>query len=288
MINVLKYDGRKQPFDKNKIYNTCIRMRATPQEASSVADKVAAKVYEGIPTKKILQLTFTFLRQHRPEIKHRIDLREAISLMRSKPDFERFIQLLLKAEGYKVEANQIVQGSCVDHEIDAVARKETRKGTEKETEKGNEVVYVEVKHHIQSHTYTGVGVFLEARATFEDIVEGFKQKKNNCNFTRVLVITNTKLSEHAIRYADCRNISHMGWRDPPERGLEEIVEQHDFYPVTLLRGVDRNIVDRLGDAGIVLLKQLADEDLYKLSRETRIPRNVLQDIVNNANEIINR
>jgi len=284
MVNVLKYDGSRQPFDKNKIYNTCIRMRATPQEASSVADKVAAKVYEGIPTKKILQLTFTFLRQHRPEIKHRIDLREAISLMRSKPDFERFIQLMLKAEGYDVEPNQIVQGSCVDHEIDAIARKETGKG--KGNDVRNEVIYVEVKHHIQSHTYTGVGVFLEARATFEDIVEGFKQKKNNCNFNRVLVITNTKLSEHAIRYADCRNISHMAWHDPPERGLEEIVEQHGFYPVTLLRGVDRNIIDRLGDAGIVLLKQLADEDLYKLSRETRIPRNVLQELVSKANEIM--
>jgi len=274
MVNVTKADGTKQPFDKNKIYNTCLRMHATPQQARDVADRVAGKVYEGIPTKKILQMIFTYLKAHRPEIGHRIDLREAISNMRSKPDFERFIQLLLEAEGYKVDANQIVYGRCVDHEIDAIAKK------------GGETVYVEVKHHIQSHTFTGVGVFLEARATYEDMQEGFKEGKNRYNFNRTLVITNTKLSEHAIRYGDCRGISHTGWRDPPQRGLEEIVEEHNFHPVTLLKGVDTKIFDRLGDAGIVLLKQLIEGDLQKLSHETRIPRNILQQLANKASEII--
>jgi len=280
MVNVMKYDGSRQPFDKNKVYNTCIRMRATPQQASDVANKVSARIYEGIPTKKVLQMIFTFLKEHRPEMKHRIDLREAISMMRSKPDFERFVQMLLEAEGYQVDANRIVYGRCVDHEVDAVAKK------------GSEVVYVEAKHHIQSHTYTGVGVFLESRATYEDMVEGFKAKKNNYNFNKMLVITNTKLSEHAIRYADCRGISHIGWRDPPGRGLEDIVDTHNFYPVTLLRGIDQKIIDKLGDAGIVLLKQLAGrtegENIEKISREAKIPRNVLEQIVNKANELIRR
>jgi len=274
MVNVTKFDGSKQPFDKNKIYNTCVRMGATPEQARDVAEKVAAKVYEGIPTKKILQMIFTYLKEHKPEVGHRIDLRESISLMRSKPDFERFIQMLLEAEGYDVDANKIVQGRCVDHEIDAIARK------------NNETIYVEIKHHIQAHTFTGVGVFLEARATYEDMQDGFKEGKNSYNFNRVLVLCNTKLSEHAVRYADCRGISHLGWRDPPERGLEEIVELHKFYPVTLLRGVDQRTVERLGDAGIVLLKQLLEEDLQKISRETRIPRNILQQIANKASEII--
>jgi len=274
MIFVTKADGSKQPFDRQKVYSTCLRMHATPQQANDVANKIAAKVYEGISTKKILQMIFSYLKQHRPEVGHRIDLREAISIMRSKPDFERFIQLLMEAEGYSVEANQIVYGRCVDHEIDAVARK------------NNETIYVEVKHHLQPHTFTGVGVFLEARATYEDMQEGFKEGINKYNFNRVLVITNTKLSEHARRYADCRGISHIGWRDPPNRGLEEIVEEHNFHPVTLLRGVERKIVDRLGDAGIVLLKQLVEGDLQKISHETRIPRNILQQLANKASEII--
>lgn len=292
MVNVMKFDGSKQPFDKTKVYNTCMRMNATPQQARDVAGKVAAKVYEGIPTKKVLQLIFTFLKEHRPEVQHRIDLREAISLMRSKPDFERFVQLLLQAEGYDVEPNQIISGRCVEHEIDAVAKKRNGNGNESGKEKGSgkngETVYVEVKHHIQSHTFTGVGVFLEARATYEDLNEGFKNKKNNYDFTRVLVITNTKMSEHALRYADCRNISHIGWRDPYERGLEEIVMQHGFYPVTLLKGISENFVARLGDAGIVLLKQLVEGDLEKISRETRIPRNFLQQMANKASEIMKR
>jgi len=274
MVNVLKFDGSKQPFDKNKVYNTCLRMRATPEQARAVTDKVAAKVYEGIPTKKVLQLIFSFLKDLRPEVKHRIDLRESISLMRSKPDFERFAQLLLKEEGYDVGANEIVEGRCVDHEIDAIARK------------GNDTIYVEVKHHLQPHTFTGVDVFLVARATYEDMNEGGKVGKNAHNFTKIMVMTNTKLSEHALRYADCRGISHIGWRDPPGRGLEEIIEEHSFYPVTLLRGVDERTIERLGDAGIVLLKQLTEGDLEKISRQTRIPRNILQQMANRASEIL--
>jgi len=278
MVNVMKFDGSKQPFDKNKVYNTCLRMNATPQQARDVADRVASKVYEGIPTKKVLQMIFSLLKEYRPEVQHRIDLREAISLMRSKPDFERFIQLLLEAEAYKVDPNQIISGRCVEHEIDAIAKKRG--------EKGDEIIYVEIKHHVQSHTFTGVGVFLEAQATYEDLVEGFEEKKNNYDFNRVMVVTNTKMSEHAERYADCRGISHIGWRDPSERGLEEIVHQYGFYPVTLLKGIDDRTITRLGDAGIVLLKQLAEGDLEKISRDTRIPRNILQQFANKASEIL--
>ena len=274
MVNVLKFDGTKQPFDRNKVYNTCIRMRATPQQARDVTDKVAGKVYEGISTKKVLQLIFACLQEVMPETKQKIDLREAISLMRSKPDFERFIQLLLEAEGYEIEANRIVEGKCVDHEIDAVARK------------SGETTYVEVKHHIQFHTFTGLDVFLIARATFEDLKGGGQEGKNDYDFSRALVVTNTKMSEHAMRYADCRGISYIAWRDPPGRGLEEIIERNNFYPITMLRGIDSKTMTKLGDAGIVVLKQLTDGKLEEISEYTRIPVNILANLSNSAKEIL--
>jgi len=274
MVLVTKFDGRKETFQKQKIYNTVLRMGLSKEDAQEVANKIEMKIYEGIQTKKILQMIFDFAKTYKPEIKNRIDLRESISLLRSKPDFERFVALLLKEEGYDVASNEIISGDCVEHEIDDVAKK------------GKETVYVEVKHHIQSHTFTGVGVFLETQATFEDLIEGFQKKKNKYDFTKALIICNTKLSEHARRYAECRNIDFIAWKDPIENGLEKRVEDYKFYPITLLKSLDAKTEAQLGDAGIVLLKQLVQMSPKEISRMTKISANKIQDLAEKAQKLL--
>jgi predicted flap endonuclease-1-like 5' DNA nuclease len=270
MTFVLKFDGSKENFQKQKVYNSALRMGLSREDASELANKVEMKIFDGIPTKKILQMIFEIARSYKPEIKQRIDLRQAISLLRSKPDFEIFISLLLKEEGYQVENNQIISGNCVEHEIDTVARK------------GNETIYVEIKHHFQPHTYTGVGVFLESQAIFEDLVQGFHNKKNKYNFSKAMIICNTKLSEHARKYAKCKNMEFIAWKDPLDNTLEKRVEEHKFYPITLLKNIDAKTEAMLGDAGIVLLKQLAENKPKELAKMTKLSANKIEDLANRA------
>lgn len=270
MIFVTKFDGRKQPFQKDKIVRTCLRMHATPQQAKTVADRIESRIYDGIPTKKVLQMIFSELKEFKPEIKHEIDLRESIVLLRPKPDFEQFVAVLLKEYGYSVESNQIIQGKCVDHEIDAIAKKD------------DETIYVEVKHHLQPHTYTGVDVFLETKARFDDLIEGFKAGRNAINFNKALVVCNTKISEHARRYSSCVGIEHIGWKS----GLEKMIEEKKLYPITFLRGLDVVSEAKLGDAGIILLRQLVETDIDELCEKTRIPKDRLKTFVKKAGEIL--
>ena len=274
MIFVTKADGRKQPFDKSKIIRTCLRMHATEQQARAVANKVESKIYDGIPTKKVLQLIFAFLKEYKPEVAHEIDLREAIGLLRPKPDFEVFVLLLLKEFGYAVAGAQLMKGKCVEHEIDAVALKD------------GEVVYVEVKHHFMHHTYTGLSVFLESRAVLEDLMEGYKERVNRINFNKALVVCNTKFSEHALQYAGCRGIDYIGWRAPDDQGLEWMIEEKKLYPITILKNLDKGVEEKLGDAGIVLLKQMVECNIDELWRKTRIPRDRLEKIVKRAGEVL--
>jgi len=275
MTIVVKFDGRKENFQKQKVYNTALRMGLSREDASEVANKIEAKIYNGIQTKKILQMIFDIAKNYNPEIKQRIDLRGAISLLRSKPDFERFICLLLEQEGYDIEANQIVPGNCVEHEVDAIAKK------------GKELIYVEIKHHDQPHTYTGVGVFLESQAIFEDFIQGFQKKKNKYNFSKAMIICNTKLSEHARRYAECRDMDFIAWKDPIANGLEKRVEEHKFYPITLLKSLDEKTEAMLGDSGIVLLKQLVEIKPKEIARMTKISANKIQDLANRARKFLN-
>jgi len=264
MIYVTKADGSKQPFDKQKIINTCLRLQATPEQAQSIADKIEAKAYDGIPTKKILQMVFQYMKKYRPAIGYQIDLKQAIAMLRSKPDFEIFVAKLFEAMGYEVKTNLIIQGKCIEHEIDVVAKK------------GNEIILVEVKHHVNHHTYSGLDVFLQLNSTLEDLKEGYESGKNSFKFTRAILICNTKVSDHGRRYALCRGLEFIAWKFPPEKGLERLIEEYKLYPITFLKEIERDEAYKLADVGIVTVKQLLD-DAEKISRKSGINKNrVLQ------------
>jgi len=270
MVFVIKFDGSKQVFEKGKIVRTCLRMHATIQQANDVANKIEKEAYDGITTKEILKKIFTHLQRYKPELKHQIDLRDAIAMLRPKPDFEQFVSLLLKEYGYEMETNQIIPGKCVEHEIDAVARK------------NKETVLIEVKHHLQPHTYTGLSIFLEVQAKLEDLLDGYRIGRNRVNFNKVLVVCNTKISDHAERYAICRGIQHIGWRYPEKKSLEQMIEEKKFYPITFLKDLDMGTQVKLGDKGIVLLKQLVEMNLNEIIRKTGVKKEKIAVLVKKA------
>jgi len=236
---VTKFDGRKQPFSKEKVIRTCLRMHASLKEARAIADKVESKAYDGITTRRILRMIFFHLKKYRPEIKHQTP-------------------------------NQILKGKCVEHEIDAVAKKD------------EEIFLVEVKHHINHHTYTGLDVCLITQARLEDLIDGFKFGLNTMKLKRALIICNTKFSDHAKTYASCKGITLIGWKMPFEHGLEQIVEKNKLYPITFLKGLDLETSERLADSGIILVKQLIEEDINKLKRRTKVSKKKLKILVEKA------
>ena len=80
-VFVTKADGTRQLFDREKVVRTCLRMGASRKIAGEVAEKVEKRLYDGIPTRKILQMTFRLLRNYKPAIRHLFDLRRGLSLM---------------------------------------------------------------------------------------------------------------------------------------------------------------------------------------------------------------
>jgi transcriptional regulator NrdR family protein len=59
---VIKADGRKQLFDKEKIIQTCLRIGASREIAEHIANKIGAKVYNGMETRKILKMILVIRR----------------------------------------------------------------------------------------------------------------------------------------------------------------------------------------------------------------------------------
>jgi hypothetical protein len=273
---VTKANGTKQLFDKEKIVRTCLRMGATKAVAESIAEEIETLMYDGIETKEILRMIFRQLRKRRPSVKHQIDLRKALSLLNPAPDFELFVQILLSEHGYTVNPNQIIRGRCVEHEIDAIAGK------------NGETFIVEVKHHFNYHTPTSLDVGRISRAVLEDVTEGFKLGLNDLKIDRAMIVCNTKLSEHAKRYAECRGIYHIGWSSPPNNDLQTMIEEKQLYPITNLRRLTHVTKKKLVSNGIILLKQLTEKNPKELRRQTGIPKKNLESIIRKSTDILSR
>ena len=273
MVSVTKVNGAVQPFDREKVIRTCLRFQCSREDAENVANRIQSELYEGIATREILRMIYRYSAEGRPQLKYEVDLRKAISLLRSKPDFEQYIVRLLSEHGYNVTRPQIVRGRCVEHEIDAAAGK------------NGETFYVEAKHHIWPHTFTGKDIFLQARATLEDLVNGYESGFNTIHFNKAMVICNTKLSDHAMRYADCAQIEYICWKSPKDNSLEKLVENKQLYPVTVLKALDSRTEARFGDAGIVLLRELLDLSVEELSVRTKVSKDKIRKLVKRAQEI---
>lgn len=273
-IKVVKFDGARQLFDREKIIHTCVRMGVENEAAELVVEKIEGRAYDGIPTKKILRMVFRYLKKFRPKTRHQIDLRRAISLLRPKPDFEQFVRIVLREEGYTMTPNQIVRGKCVEHEIDGVARK------------GGETFMVEVKHHYNHHKYTGLDPSRIAWATLQDLAEGFAMDLNSEKFTRAMIVCNTKFSQHAKQYGECRGLLNIGWKEPPKHGLERMIEENSLYPITFLRGLNKKERISLLNEGVVLLKHLVAQEVDVLSKKTSIPRTKLRLNIKKSEEIL--
>jgi hypothetical protein len=265
-VFVTKADGSRQLFDKNKAVRTCLKMGASSQVAYEVAEKVESRLYDGISTQTIHRMIIRFLRKYKPEVRNLFDLRKGISLMSPKPEFELFVQTLLMHNGFEVRPSQILSGKCVEHEVDAVARKD------------RVTFFVEAKHHFSYHVLTGLDESRIARAILEDVTENEIQENNGWKIDHAMIVTNTKYSDHAIQYGSCRNILQIGWRSPANLGLQNMIEEKGLYPLSCLRGFPAEIRFKLVESGIVLTGQLLAENLYGLAVKTGLQQDVLKDV----------
>jgi hypothetical protein len=274
-VFVTKADGSRQVFDRNKVKKTCLRMGANNVIAEEVVKEVESNLYDGIQTDKILELTLSFLHKYKPNLRHRLDLKKGLSLMNSKPEFELFVQHLLAESGYNVSSNRIVKGRCGDHEVDAIA------------EIDGITYFVEAKHHSNYHTPTGLDESRIARAILEDIIEGFELGINDLGIKQAMIITNTRYSEHARRYGACRNILQIGWSSPPDHSLQDLIEENKLYPLTCIKNLRKWTRKRLVNNGIIVMKQLLEDQPKIISRKTGISKKIIGNLINKSKITIN-
>ncbi len=269
---VIKASGRREEFDKEKIRSTCRRAGAPEWLADKIADRIEKKVRDGMRTKEILKMTLLMLDKEMPHIAAMYDLKGAI--MRLGPagyEFEKFVSELLKRYGYKTVTNVIVKGKCVSHEVDVIS------------EKGSEKTLIECKYHNSLGTYTGVHEVLYTKARFDDVINS----KDNKDFTNCQIVSNTRFSSDAIKYAKCMKIKLLSW-DYPKENIRTMLEDKRLYPITIIKNLSKYVQDKLISNGIVFCIELFENDISDLSSYTGISKKRLIELREEAEKIISK
>ncbi|OGI12268.1 hypothetical protein A3K64_03000 [Candidatus Micrarchaeota archaeon RBG_16_36_9] len=270
---VVKASGETEKFDPSKIKRTALRAGASEELANRIVQQVIKKSYDGISTKEILNLALKLLRKEKPSIAARYDLKGA--MFRLGPAgfvFEHFIGEILKEYNYQTKVHNIMKGFCVSHEVDVIASKE------------NKNYMIECKYHNLPGIYTGVKEVLYTYARFLDLCEG--SKHNLCQgFEQPWLVCNTKFSDDTIQYAQCKGIRLIGWNFPKDNSLETLIEDKKLYPITMIRSLDADSIDRLSSASLVLALDLLRIPLRELNKITKIPLRKLQIFSDEAKKV---
>lgn len=269
-IYVLKASGQTVPFDSNKVEATCVRAGASKKLAEQVVKKVRGQIRTGIRTREIYKMVLNALaaEDESQVIKHRYRLKESIMLLGPAGfAFEIYIGKILENYGYYIEATRSqVNGKCVKHEIDLIAKSNPT----------NVRYMIECKYHNLPGIYTGLKESLYTHARFLDLSETFDKE---------MLVCNTKVSDDVITYAKCVDQKLLCWRYPHDKGLENMIESKGLYPITIL-GLRTQELQILSQHTIMLAKEILAIDINKLSRKTDMSYTRLQRLQNLVRQIL--
>ena len=261
MISVIKETGEREPFDEQKILNSIKRVGIPKGQEQEVLSHVKSKVYEGIKTSEIFNHVSEFLKENHPYAHTKYNLKRAImDLGPTGYPFEDFVASVLTNEGYTTQVRQILNGECITHEIDVVAKKDKEK------------IMVEAKFHNEMGIKTDTHVALYTEARFEDVRE-----RNG--FTKVMLATNTKITTEALDYAKCKGVLVLSWSYPEGEGLRDLIEKYRLIPVTVLTSLTSAQKRQLIDQGVglcqAILKRQEALDAFNLA--PKIKEEVLKE-----------
>jgi hypothetical protein len=252
---IVKADGSVEAFDGKKLEMSLIRSGAGVHTAERIRMTIQDSIGEQAGTHEIYKRAFQMLRQETRAAAARYSLRRALfELGPTGHPFEDFVAAMFRKEGWTVEWRKEIQGKCVMHEVDVYATR------------GGEYLAAELKYHNDANYKTDLKIALYVKARFDDIWQ-CDPEKQTCPVDHGFLITNTKFTSEAVRYARCSNMQLLSWDYPNEGNLYDRIVAAGLYPVTSLTLLKKAEKRLLIAKGIITCDQVREhrEALRSLS-----------------------
>jgi len=270
---VLKGNGEKVLFDPEKLKQALASSGAEKSEQENITRQVASKLYDGISTRKIYQMAFDLLKRESHKTAGRYRLKNAIMEMGPTGfPFEIFVGKIFETMGYEVETGVFMQGKCIRHEVDVIARKP------------GEMIMIECKFHMDSSANSGVQVPLYVQSRYMDVKSAWEEQYGKDIRYRGGVVTNTRFSDDAMNYGKCAGLLLISWNYPADTGLKYWIDKNKLHPVTCLISLTKKEKQYLLEKEIVLCNQL-NENLNVL-QDMGLTENQIKKIISEADNLI--
>lgn len=243
-MKVKKASGELEDFSALKVKDSLLRAGATEELTDKILTSLEARLYDGIKTSEIYSYVFSLLRDWKSPLVSKYNLKQAImELGPAGYPFEQFVASILHHLGYEVEVGQVVKGKCVEHEIDIIAQK------------AGEYSLIEAKFHNRVGTKSDVKIALYVWARFLDV------SGQHTRFKKGWLVTNTKVTHEAIKYANCVGLKIVSWDYPEDGSLRYLIEKSKLYPITCLQTLKRAEKKGLLKRGLVFCEDLAKTNI---------------------------
>jgi hypothetical protein len=247
-ITVVKASGKSEPFDGSKLEASLVRAGADKKLAEDLTEHISLEITDGMATSQIYKHALFLLHKRLRPAAVKYSLRRAIQeLGPSGFPFEDYIGSVLKEKGYEVKTDEIVMGGCVSHEVDVVAWNE------------NKLIMAEAKFHNEIGLKSDVKVALYVKARMDDLKEVMHDYGRPRHLDEGWLITNTKFTDTAIRYAECKGLKLIGWNYPKKGNLQEMIEDSGLHPLTCLTHLSGSQKRMLLSREIVLCRTLIED-----------------------------
>ncbi|OGG72764.1 hypothetical protein A3A38_03075 [Candidatus Kaiserbacteria bacterium RIFCSPLOWO2_01_FULL_53_17] len=249
-ILITKADGEQEPFDPRKLDTSLMHAGAASAVRTDIVAHIERELVGGMRTEDIYAHAFKLLREEgTPAVAARYSVKRAVfALGPSGFPFEQFIAEILRAHGWKARTGVAMTGRCAPHEVDVLA------------EKGERHIGIEAKFHNEAGGKTDVKDALYVKARFEDLAHA---PEASSRVGEGWLVTNTRFTRNAIRYAQCSRLTLLGWDYPHNHGLLTMIEEARVHPLTALTTLTESEKRRLMDNNIVLCRDVQAEHLLK-------------------------
>jgi Holliday junction resolvase-like predicted endonuclease len=271
-LYIRKASGKKELFDIEKF-------RRSLEKAGAHTNLIEQLVFEiqQLPklrtTKEIYAYALNRLQRERSSVAARYNIKHALlELGPAGFPFEQFIADIFRAQGFTATTNQIEPGFCVEHELDIIM---VRNST---------IAMVECKFHNSQKLKTDIKVALYCKARFDDIKKAWEMApKQKRQFHESWIVTNTKFTSEAIRYANCTSIELLGWSYPAHENLPMLIDRYSLYPVTALPYISKAQKRLFIKEGFVLCRD-ASQNIHVM-RKLGLTHAEIDQIITDAHEL---
>jgi len=246
---IIKASGNREHFSSSKLERSLKRAGARQDVINEIVSHIEHELRDGMTTEEIYKHAFVLLNKRIKSAAVRYSIRSAV--MQLGPDgfpFERFIGEILKTKGFKVQVGGMLQGACVEHEVDVLA------------EKDHKHIFVEAKFHNKPGIKTDLKVALYVQGRFEDITKAHEDRaRKAARQSRIhdgWLVTNTKLTSKAIEYSRCIGLTVIGWNYPKKGNLQDLIVESGVHPLTCLASLSEKQKRDLLHVGAISCRDL--------------------------------